>query len=416
MPTLASSTLSSVPKAHQPDPDLGQILARVPDLVARIRQDAALRDRDRILPFDVFDWLREARIGMLLVPRDRGGPGGKVSDYLWLIRQLGEADSNVAHALRSHFNFSLSILLRSVRQPDELALTRLLSGAIFGGAHTENLTRHPIDIGTRLTREGDHYRLNGRKHYATGTAFADFASFSAEDEAGEPVFVMIPTGREGIEILDDWDGMGQRLTASGGVVLHNVRIEPEEIGKRDLNGLIGRHASTVRQLHLAASAAGAVAAVLNDGQDYVIGHARAANHSPARFARDDAFVQKEFGEIAALAYGVDAILRRVSAEQDVVVDAFLADAAESDLDRLLIEASVNSAQAQLVSGKLALEAAGKIFELGGGSATSSRFNLDRHWRNIRTVLNHNPLNHKARVVGDYLLNGTTTHLKEGKVF
>jgi hypothetical protein len=24
--------------------------------------------------------------------------------------------------------------------------------------------------------------------------------------------------------------------------------------------------------------------------------------------------------------------------------------------------------------------------------------------------------HKSRVVGDYLLNGTTTHLKEGKVF
>ena len=35
---------------------------------------------------------------------------------------------------------------------------------------------------------------------------------------------------------------------------------------------------------------------------------------------------------------------------------------------------------------------------------------------IRTVLNHNPLLHKARVVGDYYLNGTTKHLEEGKVF
>ena len=57
-----------------------------------------------------------------------------------------------------------------------------------------------------------------------------------------------------------------------------------------------------------------------------------------------------------------------------------------------------------------------MFETGGGSATSRTLNFDRHWRNIRTVLNHNPLLHKARVIGDYVLNGTTTHLEEGKVF
>jgi hypothetical protein len=58
----------------------------------------------------------------------------------------------------------------------------------------------------------------------------------------------------------------------------------------------------------------------------------------------------------------------------------------------------------------------QIFELGGGSATSRKYNFDRHWRHISTVLNHNPLLHKARVVSDYLLNGTMTHLEEGKVF
>ena len=67
-------------------------------------------------------------------------------------------------------------------------------------------------------------------------------------------------------------------------------------------------------------------------------------------------------------------------------------------------------------GQLGPRSAERMFELGGGSATSRNNNFDRHWRNIRTVLNHNPLLHKSRVVGDYLLNGTVTHLKEGKVF
>ena len=38
------------------------------------------------------------------------------------------------------------------------------------------------------------------------------------------------------------------------------------------------------------------------------------------------------------------------------------------------------------------------------SATRREFNFDRHWRNARTLVSHNPIAHKARVVGDYLLN------------
>ncbi|EGD06397.1 acyl-CoA dehydrogenase, partial [Burkholderia sp. TJI49] len=52
----------------------------------------------------------------------------------------------------------------------------------------------------------------------------------------------------------------------------------------------------------------------------------------------------------------------------------------------------------------------------GASATSRAHNFDRHWRNLRTIFSHNPLLHKARVIGDYTLNGVTTHLTEGRVF
>jgi len=70
----------------------------------------------------------------------------------------------------------------------------------------------------------------------------------------------------------------------------------------------------------------------------------------------------------------------------------------------------------LLLAQLGPRSAERLFDLGGGSTTSRELNFDRHWRNIRTVLSHNPLLHKARVVGDYLVNGTTTHLREGRVF
>lgn len=82
----------------------------------------------------------------------------------------------------------------------------------------------------------------------------------------------------------------------------------------------------------------------------------------------------------------------------------------------IVRRPLSTARAQLVLGQLGLRSAERIFDLGAGSATSCNNNFDRHWRSIRTVLDHNPLLHKSRVVGDYLLNGTTAHLKEGKVF
>ena len=55
---------------------------------------------------------------------------------------------------------------------------------------------------------------------------------------------------------------------------------------------------------------------------------------------------------------------------------------------------------------VAPEAATRLLELGGASAASRQRNLDRHWRNIRTITLHNPVAYKARVIGENLLHDT----------
>lgn len=400
---------------HPSAGDLVALLAKVPELAGEIAKGAVKRDLERELPFEAFQLFKEAGLGTLRVPVALGGPGGSVVDYIETIMAIGAADSNVAHALRSHFNFTEGLLLNPNTAIDRTQLGRVLSGKLFGGAHTEQGTKRPGDVTTRLTKSGESYRLNGRKWYATGTAFSDFASFSAKNEEDQFVSVLVPVDRQGISILDDWDGMGQRLTASGGVLLENVEVLPHEISTRGLNTLVGRHTSTLRQLHLAASMAGAVRGALADGTDYVRRQARSAAHSAAETANADPFVQKTLGEIAAGSFAVDTLIRESARALDRTVEAFGAGDADT-LEAALIESALVTARTQVVTSQLALAAATNIFELGGGSATSRHLNLDRHWRNIRTVLNHNPLLHKARVIGDYVINGTTTHLEEGKVF
>ncbi|MFT4182417.1 MAG: acyl-CoA dehydrogenase family protein [Rhizobium sp.] len=413
MPTTAPAVS---PSQAAPDAaDLTALLARVPELAAEIAKDAARRDLERELPFEAFRLFKEAGLGTLRIPVALGGPGGSVLDYIEMIMTIGAADSNVAHALRSHFNFTEALLLNPNSAVDRTQLGRVLSGKLFGGAHTEQGTKRPGEVTARLTKSGENYRLNGRKWYATGTAFSDFASFSAKNDEDQLVSVLLPVDRKGITILDDWDGMGQRLTASGGVLLEDVEVLPHEISTRGLNTLVGRHASTLRQLHLAASMAGAVRGVLAEGTDYVRRQARSTAHSAAETANADPFVQKVLGEIAAGSFAVDTLIRESARALDLSVAAFAAGDPQR-LEAALIESAVTTARTQVVTSQLALAAATNVFELGGGSATSRHLNLDRHWRNIRTVLNHNPLLHKARVIGDYFINGTTTHLEEGKVF
>ncbi len=392
-----------------------ELLSRIPALVAEIAKGASQRDLDRELPFEAFRLFRESGLSALRVPVALGGPGGSVVDYIELIAAIGAADSNVAHALRSHFNYVENVILSEPTQRDAGAIELILAGKLFGGAHTEQGTARPGQVTTTIVRQGDSFRLNGRKWYATGTAFADFASFSALDEAGQVVGVLLPVDRLGIQILDDWDGMGQRLTASGGVILDNVEVFPHEFARRSLENLVGRHCSTLRQLHLAASAGGAVRNVLADGLDYVRKQARSAAHSTAETAREDHFVQQVIGEIAANSLAIDALLAEGARALDHTVTAF-AKGDEAEIEASLVASALTTARVQIVLGQLGPRTAERMFELGGGSVTSRKYNFDRHWRNIRTVLNHNPLLHKSRVVGDYLLNGTTTHLKEGKVF
>lgn len=400
--------------ANQGEARRRKALAGVPELARRIGEDAAGREARRELPFFAFDLFRATGLGALRIPVEQGGLGGSLQDLFELIASLAAAESNVAHALRLHFDITETLRLGARTPYNALQTRRAVEGAIFGGAATERGTERAGQIGTVLVRDGEHYRVSGKKYYATGTAFSDYARLTLRTEQDEDVVAIIPTAREGVKVIDDWDGMGQRMTASGSLELDNVQVFADEVVPRDSGGLVGRHAGALRQLHLVAVAAGIVRNVLADAQRYVLDHGRPVMHSPAPSAREDLFIQQVIGDIAAHSLAIDALVRENARALDRSADAIAAQ--REDASDLVLESALVTAKTQLIVGKLALYAAERLFEAGGASATGRRHNFDRHWRNLRTIFSHNPLLHKARVVGDYHLNGVTTHLTEGRVF
>jgi alkylation response protein AidB-like acyl-CoA dehydrogenase len=386
----------------------------MPALAEEIGVDAAEREIRRELPFTAFDAFRRSGLGALRIPVERGGLGGTLEDAMHVDTTLAAAESNVAHALRVHFDVVESMRLAPLTPFHDRQMRRIVEGALFGGASGEQGTARAGEIETVLRREDDHFRVTGKKYYTTGTAYADFVRANLVNEDGKGVTAVIPVRSEGLQVLDDWDGMGQRMTASGSVVFDNVRVDPNEVIEKGYTSLVGRHGGAYRQLHLVAVAAGIVRNVVADAKRYVLRHGRPALHSPAPSAREDGFIQQVIGELSAHSHAIDALVRDNARVLDRSSRAIRNGSA--DADALVLDGALATARTQLVVSKLALHAAERMFEAGGASATARAHNFDRHWRNLRTIFSHNPLLHKARVIGDYELNGVTTHLTEGRVF
>jgi len=128
-------------------------------------------------------------------------------------------------------------------------------------------------------------------------------------------------------------------------------------------------------------------------------HARPIKHSSAEQSVDDPYVALSVGEISARAYTAEAVVLKAAEAIDRAWAAGLDPAAVD-------EAAIEVAQAQYIAAECALKAAERVFDVGGASTTGRGHNLDRHWRNARTVANHNPRDWKAAAVGTWQLKGT----------
>ncbi len=396
-----------------PDPR-SKALAALEEVLPQIAQGASERERDRTLPFAAFALFRQTGISTWRIPAERGGLGGSLEALFTLLIRLAAADAGLAHALRIHYDVTENLALSEPDDFTRIQTGRVVSGAIFSGAAAERHTPKPGEIRMTLERRDTGYEVSGEKYYTTGTAFADYVRINLRNERGETAAAIIPVSREGMEVVDDWDGMGQRTTASGTLRLHRVRVLDEEVAPLDFSSLVNRHCSTLRQLFLSAVSAGIAQSVLADAVAYVRGPSRAAGHSDAAKAHDDAFILQATGDIAADAWSARAIVLEAARALDLSAHA-LAQGAD-DAQEIVRQSAVATAQAQIAVSRLTLKASERLFDTGGASATSRAHNFDRHWRNLRTITNHNPLAHKARVLGDFHVNGVSTHLDAGRVF
>ena len=208
-----------------------ELLQRAAVLLPQIAEGAAERERTRQLPHEQIRQLAAARLLTLRIPQRYGGSESSVREVVLFVIDLAAVDSNIAQSLRPSFAFIESLLVQKSEAERQLWFAHYLQGEVFGNAGWE-IGGANGQVSARIVPQGEHFRANGSKYYSTGALYADWVSAVALDENDEPVSFVVPRDREGLELVDDFDAMGQRLTASGTTRLNNVLVRREEIRTR----------------------------------------------------------------------------------------------------------------------------------------------------------------------------------------
>lgn len=376
------------------DSDLDAIFRPIFD---RIAAGAVEREIDRKLSFEEVGWLREARFGALRVPVEFGGYGVTVRQLFRLLTELAAAESNLPQALRVHFSFVEDQLLAEPGPERERWLRAVVAGTLVGNAITEPGVGAVDRYRTRLTASGEGFLLNGTKYYSTGSLYADHILVAA-DRDGERVGVLVEATAEGVRQQDDWDGFGQRLTASGTTDFTDVAVRRDQVLGPGYGAPGPTYATSYLQLVQLAVLAGIAQRAELDAREWVAARTRGYTHSAADLPRQDPLVQQVIGRLSGAAFAARASVLAVADVLDEVLDDGARD------EKAVVAAELAAAQAQLAVIDLVLPATTLLFEVGGASIVSERLRLDRHWRNARTISVHNPAIQKARAIGDHLLN------------
>lgn len=370
-------------------------------LFQNIRAGAITRDNERKLPVHEIAWLKDAGFSRLRLPVENGGLGLTLPEFFALVIELSEADPNITNALRSHFGFTEDILGLKPSSGRDAWLTRLASDETVGSGFSETGDAKVTGASTRLSRDGDRWLLNGEKYYTSGSLYADWINLGATDDGGNPIGVLVPTRAEGVTILDDWDGFGQTLSASGTAIFKNVVV-----GEDLLNPAKRRFRYSggfFQTVHLA-TLAGIGRAAANDVARLVAERRRIYSNGNAGRAADDPQILQIVGKVRAAAYGAGAIVLKVSEALQRAYLVRFADDAEAEAAAAIADIEVSEAVAVVTN--LILDATTLLFDALGASAAKRSYGLDRHWRNARTISSHNPRIYRERIIGDFAVNNT----------
>jgi alkylation response protein AidB-like acyl-CoA dehydrogenase len=209
------------------------------ELAADFATRAAEHDRNNSFPVENIAKLKETGYTAMLIPEQYGGLGGDLEDFVLCQEQLAQGCGATAIAINMHLFGLGSMVERATGRPEEALFYTAMGRQrqILGGGISEPETGGDWGVfATRARRDGDNYVINGRKTFTSLSPVIDLFMVMATLEDSSPpasATFVIPRGTPGLELVETWDALGMRATASHDMIIKCPRSRCQSRGRWD---------------------------------------------------------------------------------------------------------------------------------------------------------------------------------------
>ena len=355
------------------------------------------RDQQRLLPFAEIDLFTQKGLGGIRIPKQFGGAFVSNKTLAHVFRILNKADSSVGQIPQNQIALLNMIQIMGTEQQKQFIYQEILQGKRLANGGPERHTKDTKTLATTLTIENGRYFVDGEKFYSTGSSFAHWLAIKAIHPEGHVVLTLVNAQAEGVNVIDNWNGFGQRTTSSGTVRLDHVEVDPLLIFDERLLSSQPNYRGAYSQLLQVAIDVGIAEAAFADTVT-AVHKARPIVDAHVDKASFEHYTLQEVGKSSVLLDAAILLLDEAAEYLDEL------DRLESVTDEQAAKASILVAEAKIYANDAALHISEKLLELGGSRSSLSQHNLDQHWRNARVHTLHDPVRWKLHALGDYYLN------------
>lgn len=392
---LSPSKVQPLAQAHIIQSD-AEALDIAQALAEQFKGNAIQRDAQRILPFQEIEAYSQSGLWAITVPKQYGGAEVSSLTVAKIIALMSGVDGSIGQIPQNHF-YALEVLRNTgTEQQKQKLYAEVLKGARFGNALAEFKTKNATQKQTAITPTEHGFVVNGEKFYCTGSLFAHRIPTLVKDHENREFLVFIARESEGLELIDDWSGFGQRTTGSGTVKFNNVQVAAEEIIPFDSAFSQATLVGPFAQIMHAAIETGIARAAFEETL-HRVRQARPWIDSGVDQATADPLTLFELGRIVADVRASEVLLKQAARSIDA--------AKPQPTAANIAKASLDVAKVRAHSTETALKASSKLIELAGSRGSQREDGLDRFWRNARVHTLHDASRWKYYFIANHLLNG-----------
>ncbi|MBF0594462.1 MAG: acyl-CoA dehydrogenase family protein [Candidatus Omnitrophica bacterium] len=335
----------------------------------KIRPVAAEYDKSHKFPWDVMKVMAKADLFGVYIDEKYGGMGGGVFELCLATEEFSKGCAGIAICYSASALGAYPIILHGSEEQKMKYLPAIAKGeklAAFGltepGAGSDASA-----IATTAEKKGDHYILNGVKHFITNGGDAEIYTIIAMTDKskgarGASLFV-VEKGTPGFSFGKKEEKLGICASSTRELIFDNCKIPKENLIGREGTGFI----AAMRTFDMSRPGIGAQA----------VGIAQGALDEAVKYAKQ----RKQFGKSISSFQGIQWMLADMATETEAARALVYASAREVNAG--VKDVGMHSAMAKLFASDVAMKVTTDAVQVFGGYGYMKEYPAEKYMRDAK---------------------------------